>query len=449
MTVQPLVGKQRQSVELATQRLNLWEGSVRSSKTVSSLIAWLRYVRTGPAGNLAMVGKTERTLKRNIIDPLTDMLGRSRCRHVQGEGELHLLGRRIYLAGANDERAQEKIRGLTLAGAYVDEVSVIPESFWSMLLTRLSVDGAKLFGTTNPDNPTHWLKRDVLDRASTWLTHDGKVLRPGGDDRLDLARFSFRLADNPHLSKAYIDALSAEFTGLWRKRFIEGLWVLAEGAIYDMFDVGGRHVVTSLPEMVRWALAIDYGTTNPFVALLLGEGVDRHLYVAREWRWDSKAEQRQLTDGEYSTRLRAWLDDLDPADNEPRPDRLAGARTPDHVFYDPSAASFGTQLHRDGWAGVRAADNDVDDGIRDVANLLGRDLLRVHRSCGAGHRAKGGSENLLIEETSGYVWDPKAAAKGVDQPLKVADHGPDAKRYGVRGTRRWWRHWLGEAKDAA
>jgi hypothetical protein len=46
----------------------------------------VQFVRTGPAGNLAMIGKTERTLKRNVIDPLVDMLGPKRCRYVAGAG---------------------------------------------------------------------------------------------------------------------------------------------------------------------------------------------------------------------------------------------------------------------------------------------------------------------------------------------------------------------------
>ena len=81
--VSPLTGKQLESVRHATARLDIWEGSVRSSKTISSLIAWLKFVRNAPPGNLLMAGKTERTLKRNILDPLTEMLGDQRCRLVQ------------------------------------------------------------------------------------------------------------------------------------------------------------------------------------------------------------------------------------------------------------------------------------------------------------------------------------------------------------------------------
>jgi hypothetical protein len=82
-----------------------------------------------------------------------------RCRYIAGAGELFLFGRRIYTAGANDARAVEKIQGLTLAGAYGDEVATWPEDLWDMLGTRLSIPGAQFFGTCNPAGPVHWLKR--------------------------------------------------------------------------------------------------------------------------------------------------------------------------------------------------------------------------------------------------------------------------------------------------
>lgn len=411
MDIKPLSGKGLDSVRLADARINLWEGSVRSSKTVSSLIRWLKFVREALPGNLLMTGKTERTLKRNIIDPLTEWLGKSRCRLVEGSGELWLLGRRVYIAGANDERAQEKIRGLTLVGAYVDEVSTVPESYWSMLLTRLSVDGAKLFGTSNPDSPAHWLMRDYLDRSSMWLDHSGHVLRHEGDDRLDLARFSFRLADNPHLSAAYIKALSAEFTGLWRRRFIEGLWVAAEGAIFDMWDPD-RMVADIMPPIVNWIGAgIDYGTTNPFHAVLLGLGADSCLYVVSEWRYDSRRSRRQLTDTEYSQRLRAWLEQVRvPASKRQDGTWLLGVR-PHYIVVDPSAASFRAQLHQDGLSTV-AANNEVLDGIRTVSSLMTAGKLKVSRDCPE-----------LLAEIPSYSWDGKAAKLGEDKPVKVNDHG--------------------------
>lgn len=412
MIVNPLVGKQRASVELSTARLNIWDGSVRSSKTISSLVRWLQFVRTAPPGPLLMVGKTERTLKRNIIDPLVEMLGKARCKLNAGSGELHLLGRTVYVAGAYNEGSADKIRGLSLVGAYVDEASTMPESFWVMLLTRLSIPGAQLLATTNPDGPQHWLKRNYLDRAALHLDRDGQLHRHGGDDRLNLHRFSFMLADNPNLTAEYIADVSAEFSGLWYRRLILGEWVLAEGVIYESWDPA-RHVVTAVPPITRWiVLSLDYGTTNPFHALMIGLGDDRRLYVTNEWRWDSKRQRRSLTDAEYSARLRAWADGL-------------GIR-PAYTVIDPSAASFRVQLHRDGWTST-LADNEVVDGIRDTASLLATGRLLVSSACPE-----------LIAEIPAYAWDPDAAERGEDKPIKVADHGVDALRYGIRTTRAIW-----------
>lgn len=412
MIINPLVGKQVESFRLADARLNLWDGSVRSSKTIISLLKWIEFVRTAPAGPLLMVGKTERTLRRNIIDPLVEMLGEQRCRYVAGTGELFLLGRKVYVVGANDERAQEKIRGLSLVGAYCDEVSTLPESFFVMLLTRLSIPGARLFGTTNPDGPQHWLKVGYLDRAALHLDIHGQLHRSDNPDALNLHRFSFKLADNPNLSPQYVADVSSEFTGLYYRRLILGEWCLAEGVIYESWDPA-RHVVQELPTIARWiALALDYGTTNPFHALMLGVGVDGRLYVTHEWRWDSKKQRGSLTDSEYSERLRAWADGL-------------GIR-PEYTIVDPSAASFRVQLHRDGWTST-LADNEVVDGIRTTASLFATGRLLVHAGC-----------KELIKEIPAYAWDPKKSEKGEDAPIKIADHGVDALRYGVRTTRAIW-----------
>jgi PBSX family phage terminase large subunit len=382
----------------------------------------LKFVREAPDGPLLMVGKTERTLKRNILDPLIEMLGVRRCRLLSGSGELWLLGRLIYIAGANDERSQEKIRGLTLAGAYVDEASLLPESFWSMLKTRLSIEGARLYCTTNPDGPNHWLKIDHLDRAKLHLTRDGNLERFSGADLLDLHRFSFQLDDNPSLPRQFIEDTKKEHVGLWYRRLVLGDWCLAEGAVYEMFDPN-RHVVDELPLMRRWlALGIDYGQTNPFAGLVLGVGTDSCLYLAHEFWWSGRVQRQQLTDVEYSQRLRDWLDGL-PA----TPDgELKGIR-PQWVVVDPSAASFYQQLHRDKLTPT-LGNNSVLDGIRTVSSLLAQDKLFIHRSC-----------RNLLNELPGYSWDDSKAAKGEDAPVKVDDHAVDAMRYAIHTTESNWR----------
>jgi PBSX family phage terminase large subunit len=429
-TVRPLTGKARRAFQLAQAPINIWEGSVRSSKTVGSLIRWTQYVRDAPDGPLLLTGKTERTAHRNIIDPLMNMLGQRRCHYNVGTGELTMLDRKIFVVGANDERAQDKIRGLTLAGAYVDEISTMPESFFSMLLTRFSVEGAMLFGTTNPEGPRHWLKVNWLDRACLHVRGDGQVaVQPLGDvldgtGAMRLHRFSFRLTDNPYLPPGYLDMVQRQYTGLWRRRFIDGEWVAADGVIYDNFD-HQRHVVQTLPPILKWlSLGIDYGTSAPFAALLIGVGADNRLYVCGEYRYESALHRRTKTDGEYSAELSAWLDTFPIPDSEPQ---LYGVR-PQWTCVDPSATSFITQLYRDGRLTPTQANNSVLDGIRLVSMLIGLDRLRVHASCTG-----------LLGELPGYVWDPKATEKGEDAPYKDQDHSADALRYGLATTEALWR----------
>lgn len=407
MSLSELSEKQTASVREAVARLNIYDGAVSSGKTVGSLVRWLQFVRQGPPGELLMVGKTERTLKRNVIDLLVDWLGPRRCKLVAGYGEMTLLGRRVYLAGANDERSEGKIRGLSLVGAYGDELTLWAEPFWAMLLSRLRRPGAKLFGTTNPDSPGHWLKRQYIDR----------------EGELDLKRFHFTLRDNPFLPEDYVASIESEFVGLWRKRYIEGLWVIAEGAIYDMWDPD-RYVVDELPEMRRYWAALDYGTTNPFALLMFGLGVDGRVYVVGEWRWDCRTEGKQLTDADYLRESKAWIGE--------------GERWrtwPEYTFVPPEEPGFRLEMFRDGWPGVREADNQVLEGVRLVAGMLSRDMLRIHRSCQG-----------LIDEFPGYCWDPRAQILGLDQPIKLDDHSLDALRYGVLTSEAMWR---GAANRAA
>ncbi|GAB3213311.1 PBSX family phage terminase large subunit [Marinactinospora endophytica] len=418
LTAHPLTGKGLQAVRASTASINAFEGTVRSGKTVASTLAWIRYVRQGPAGPLLMVGRTQRTIKQNVIDPMVEMLGTRRCRYVAGAGILHLLGRTIYVVGANDESAVTKIQGLTLAGAYVDEASTLPQAFFDMLYSRLSIDGAQMWLTSNPAGPQHWLKRNWLDRARLWIDRDGREHR-ATTDSIDLVRVSFKLEDNPHLPASYVERTKNSYTGLFYRRYILGEWVAAEGAVYDMWDPD-RHVVAweSLPQMRRLlCLGVDHGTTNPTAALLLGQ-CDRGLYLVDEFRHDPARDAVRLTDAELSTRLISWLGE-----------RHLPAQTmrPEYVAVDPAAAAFRLQLHRDGITSVPAV-NDVMYGVSMLSTLLAAGQLLVSDRCRG-----------WITEVPGYAWDPAATEKGADAPLKTADHSLDGGRYAVVTTEAVWR----------
>lgn len=380
--------KQIQYYTESNARINIAEGAVRSGKSYIILLRFLKELQEGPQGIYVICGKSERTILHNVIEPLQE-LTRGMIKFNRGLGEFSLFNKKVYVVGANDERAEGKIRGSTFAGALVDEITILPESFFRMLLSRLSVEKAKLFGGTNPDSPYHWLKSDFIDKL--------------GNDPSQLRVFRFTLDDNPILSDNFKNSLKKEYSGLWYKRFIEGKWVLAEGAIYDFFDQS-IHVKKEAPTYGKYfLLGIDYGTTNAFAACLVGFNDDHHpsLWVEKEFYWDSVKEGFQKTDAEYAQDLRREFGGY--------PIRL--------TYLDPSAQSFEVELRRQKWP-VKQAKNEVLDGIRCVATYLSQGDLVILEKC-----------KNLIKEFEGYVWDQNAVKRGEDKPIKQRDHALDALRY--------------------
>ncbi len=202
------------------RRINLLEGSVRSGKTWISLVVWAFWVATMPRdGNYLMVAKTLTSLRRNCLDLLQELVGTKYFSYSLSKKEARLFGRLVYLEGVNDARAESKIRGMTLQGAYCDELTLFTEDFFAMLLSRLSCPGAKLIATTNPDSPQHWLKVKYMDRAG----------------ELDMLTMKFLIEDNTFLDPAYVANLKKEYVGVFYDRFILGLWKTADGLIYRQF----------------------------------------------------------------------------------------------------------------------------------------------------------------------------------------------------------------------
>lgn len=404
---------QRRFIKESSSRINVADGAIRSGKTLAQLLRWLIYVADAPRGELVVVGRTTHSVARNVFAQLADpdLFDESitkTIRYVAGAPTGEILGRRVHVIGANDARAEAKIRGFTCAGALVDEATLVGREFFTQLLGRMSVPNAKLFATTNADSPQHWLKEGFLDR----------------EDEMDLYRLQFSLHDNPSLTQDYKDAIESEFTGLFYRRMVLGEWVTAEGAIFDMFDPA-RHVVSAFPAITEFiAAGIDYGTTNPFHAVLLGLGIDNNLYAVSEYRYDASKEHRQATDAEYSVYLRNWMEN-----QEVNGQRVIA--TPRSIRLDPSAASFRQQLFRDHMSPMYA-DNSVQDSIRVISQLFATGKLFIGKDC-----------PILTKELQGYVWDQAAAEKGVEQPMKVADHGVDALRYAVYSTRHSWKTRVG------
>ena len=399
--------KQRELLRLwqtnKLKRINLLSGSVRSGKTWISLVLWAFWVATMPKEkSYLMTAKSLTTLKRNVLDLLTELVGEKNFIFSIAQKQALLFGRKIYLEGANDARAESKIRGMTLQGAYCDELTLYGEDFFTMMLSRLSEPNAKLFATTNPDTPMHWLNKKYIERG-----HE-----------LNMLLMTFLIDDNTFLDPNYVEELKKEYVGVFYDRFIRGLWVVAEGLVYDFFQSKKDTIIKTIDmnDYNEFYVSIDYGTINPCSMGLWGVNSEGAARI-RESYFDSRKEGRQRTDEEHYQALVELVEDLPIT----------------RVIVDPSAASFIECIRRHGEFRVKPAINSVIDGIRITSSLLNAGMIRIDPSC-----------KDCIREFGLYRWDEKKTA---DTVLKENDHAMDEVRYFCNTVLRKKFKWLDWRSD--
>lgn len=385
------------------------DGSIRAGKTVAMAISFCIWAMdTYDAQSFAVCGKTVGSFRRNVWKWLKAVLlirgykveeSRTENLIVIAKGEVINY---FYIFGGRDEASQDLIQGITLAGVFFDEVALMPESFVNQATGRCSITGAKLWFNCNPDSPLHWFLKNWIEKA--------------GEKKL--FHLHFLMDDNPSLSEEVRARYRTMYSGVFFQRFILGLWVMAQGAIYR--DAWGDHVLFGDDELaelmiraqsMRRYIAIDYGTVNPMVFLdIYDDG--KTVWLCREYYWDSRAEGREKDNSTYADDLIEFIKD--------------GPVWPTAVIIDPSAASFKIELRTRGLHAKETvdtinADNDVIEGIRKVNTMLTRKVLRIHSGC-----------KKTISEHQSYVWDNKAIEKGMkERPIKIADHTCDALRYFV------------------
>lgn len=426
-----------------------FDGAVRSSKTVASLLLWvLLVVIRGPQGLLALCGRTETAVINNLVVPLQGMLGHKRVVLNRGLGIVTILGREHRIVGANDAQAVTKIQGSTLAGAYVDEAANVPEAFFNMLRSRLSVKGAMLFLTCNPDGPKHWLKVKWLDRARWSIDRDGHSRLRAKPDSLPWWRVTFVLDDNTWLARnnpAFVAELKASWpkASMFYRRYILSEWVSADGAVYDGWREESHTVDPALvprPERILVA-SLDYGTTHRTRGYLLGVVRVRYMRGQPVWQPDKPADSERYalvvldefapdtaTVGQHAEAYEAWLT---------RCAETWGGN-PEWIVVDPAAATFKAELYARGRSDVINAHNAVVPGIEVVASLLQAMRLFVAYKAGQDDAAAVGCSNL-VDRLPSYMWDTKATERGETRPVKVDDDEVDALRYLVYTSRSMWR----------
>lgn len=369
------------------------DGAIRSGKTLSmslSYVVWAMATFNGK--NLGMAGKTIGSFRRNVVMWLKLMLFARgyKVRDRRADNYLEITKGKVtnyfYIFGGKDERSQDLIQGITLAGMFFDEVALMPESFVNQATGRCSETGSKFWFNCNPDGPYHWFKVNWIDKKK----------------EKKLIHLHFTMDDNLSLDEEIKARYKSMYSGVFFKRYILGLWTVAEGIIHDMFDASKHvynHVLDNLVGLNY--VSIDYGTQNATVFLMWQKGRDGIWYCTKEFYYSGRENKKQKTDSEFADEL----------------EKFTAGHNVRQIIVDPSAASFIAEIRKRGFS-VRKANNDVLDGIRYVGTLLNGLKIKFSASC----------ENT-IKEFSAYTWDKKAADKGEDKPIKDNDHAMDAVRY--------------------
>lgn len=372
------------------------DGAIRSGKTVSMAFSFALWAMTTfDRQNFALCGKTIASFRRNVLGTLKKQL-KARGYTVTEKRTDNLLvvskgakANLFYIFGGKDESSQDLIQGITLAGVFFDEVALMPESFVNQATARCSVTGSKFWFNCNPEGPFHWFYVNWIKKCK-----ERKILY-----------LHFTMDDNLTLADAIKERYIKQYVGVFFDRYIRGLWVLAEGLIYPMFN-DSCISETAPREYTEYLVSMDYGIQNPTAMILWGKcsGV---WYAVKEFYHSGRETGAQKTDQQYYDEL----------------EKLAGDLPARKLIIDPSATSFIALCNQKKRFTVWRANNDVVDGIQHTASCLSDGTIKINNCC-----------KRTIQEFGLYSWDAKT---GEDRPIKENDHAMDAIRYFVNTTGIW------------
>lgn len=392
-----------------TGYLTVWEGAVRSGKTVFALVAFALYVVRSPETRFLLSGRTIRTIEKNCIRGkfgLEAML--PGCRYGMDGKDLAIaftvrgpdgpIQKTISVLGASDIRAYMALRGNSYGGWFADEVNMHDEEFVVEALKRTVVSkDRRHFWTLNPDNPHHWVYTDYLDLYDAM----------GDAERRELGGYRwwhFTPQDNPAMTPRMLRSLELQYPkgSYLYDRYVRGLRCVAEGLIYPRVDASYFRDFDIRDVDVRYC-AVDFGADHPTVMIFAGP------YKGNRYDWRCVAEYYDK--GSDKTTYDHYCGFLDMCS------KLGADPSKIQVAIDPAAKTLRLEFGRHGLSVVKAK-NDVLPGIEFTRNMIYDGRLSFHPGM-----------VRTREEFGSYSWDPKASDRGEDRPIKVHDDCMDALRY--------------------
>lgn len=286
----------RPAVKTSENNYLIADGSIRSGKTIACIIGFLTWSQEMHSGEaFILAGKTMGALKKNVVRPMLQILESWGWPYTYirsgTDARIEIGTNTYYLFGANTEAAQDALQGLTAAGAYADEAALFPKSFIDQMVARCSVDGWKIWMNCNPAGPHHYICEEYLN--------------PEEMKRKKVYHLHFTMDDNLSISAKRKE----EYKNAWPhgsvfyKRFILGLWVAADGLIYQQFaDNVSDYLITEdwlkENEIVYATIGVDFGGTKSAHSFTL-TGFTRgykQIVVLDEYYCKKRINPKQLQD---------------------------------------------------------------------------------------------------------------------------------------------------------
>jgi len=370
--------------------ITICEGAVRSGKTVVNIDLFNFHIaeQRNLKRDFILTGYTIGSVERNVIKHWSERWGVNI--RLDQHSRFDLYGNKINCFGADKTDSYKSMTGMTSHGWYANEVTLQHKNTRTEAFQRCSGEGYRIFWDTNPDYPEHPVKVDYID-------HSGEKLETG---RIRIKSWHFALTDNTFLTPEYLENIKATTPpGMMYDRRIKGLWVAAEGLVYEGWNPN-VHVIDGfeIPDDWQRVRGIDWGFTNPFVCLWGAIDPDGRLYIYDEYY------QPKVLIKYHARRI----------NRNPGVFRWTVA---DHDAQDNAEIrQFG--IH------TRRAQKEVELGIQKVAERLvvqadKKPRLSIFRKC-----------KNTAREMGIYCWQEQKDGKPVkEEPLKVDDHCPDVIRY--------------------
>lgn len=403
--------KQDEFIRNATHRYNIKVGARRCGKTYLDnlwTIPTRILERSGKDGLYVILGVSKGTIERNVLQPLRQIYGKNLVGTINSNNIAKLFGEEVYCLGAEKISQVSKIQGTSIKYCYGDEVAKWNQEVFIMVQGSLDKPYSMFDGALNPENQSHWLKKDFLDKIE--------------EKNLDVYVQHYTIFDNPFLSKEFVDNLCKEYEGtVFYDRLILGLWKNAEGIIYKQF--------ADNPSQFIKDKAVDE-KGNKINFMIISIGID---YGATQGETEFKA-----------TGITPYFKQVWTLDEE----KLSGLHTPEQMyekfveFYRRVVAEYGRVTHAFGDYGAlgqvitfglnrylqqHAIPLKVDDCIK------GRIVDRIELDChlfGQMRRFILRKCKYLIEAYSQALWDDKKEDERLDDGTTPIDD-LDASEYSM------------------